>query len=85
MAFFDQTVLSARRPVAKVGNEVITTHDWQVRTRFARTQLINQYHQTAQIASFFGSDPNSGSYFQSLRSFKLVLSSRIYRDSQVRC
>ncbi|MDD5368088.1 MAG: peptidylprolyl isomerase [Anaerolineaceae bacterium] len=61
----DQTVLSARRPVAKVANEVITTHEWQVRTRFARTQLINQYNQTAQIASFFGNDPNSGSYFQS--------------------
>lgn len=61
----DQTYLSARRPVAKVGNESITTQEWQIRTRFARTQLINQYNQTMQLASYFGTDPNTSSYFQS--------------------
>lgn len=60
----DQSVLRARRPVAKVGNEIITTSDFQKQVRYFRFQLIQQYNSTKQLMGFFGSDPNNSAYFQ---------------------
>lgn len=61
----DQTVLQARRPVAKVGNEVITTRDWQTQVKYQRQQLISQYNNMQQLVGLFGNDQTNASYFQS--------------------
>jgi len=61
----DQTVLQARQPVARVGNETITSQEFQTQVKYVRQQMIQQYDQTKQLMSFFGSDPQNASYFQS--------------------
>lgn len=43
----DQTVIKNNRPVAKVGNDVITTAQFQKEVRFQRYQLIQQLQQFA--------------------------------------
>jgi len=60
----DQYVLKQRQPVAIVGGEKISTHQFQVAVRYRRFQLIGQYNQTLQFASFLGGDPNTDSYIQ---------------------
>ena len=60
----DQTVLKMNRPVAKVGDQVITAREFQARVRYERWRSIQQYTQAAQIAQFFASDPNMGQYYQ---------------------
>lgn len=45
----DQTVLQARQPVAKVGNDAITSSSFQAQVRYSRYQLIQQYKSIAQI------------------------------------
>ncbi len=52
-------VLSLRQPVAKVGDDMVTTHEFQIAVRFARIQLINQYNNMLQFAQMFGIDPYS--------------------------
>ncbi len=52
----DQTVLAQLKPVAKVGNTVITVHDFVIEATFTRIQLVNQYTQYEQLASYFGND-----------------------------
>ena len=60
----DQYVLKQRQPVAIVGGEKVTTHQFQVAARYRRFQLIGQYNQTLQFASFLGGDPSTDSYIQ---------------------
>jgi len=55
----DQSVLQATKPVARVGEDVITTREFQMRVRLARQQYINQYIQYIQFAQMFGMDPTS--------------------------
>lgn len=55
----NQTVLQARAPVAKIGNDAITTREFQMRVRLSRQQYINQYIQYVQFAQMFGMDPAS--------------------------
>lgn len=55
----DQTVLQAAKPVARVGEDAITTREFQTRVRLARQQYINQYIQYLQFAQMFGMDPAS--------------------------
>jgi len=55
----DQKVLQATKPVARVGEDVITTREFQMRVRLARQQYINQYVQYLQFAQMFGMDPTS--------------------------
>ena len=55
----DQKVLQATKPVARVGEDVITTREFQMRVRLARQQYINQYIQYLQYAQMFGMDPTS--------------------------
>jgi parvulin-like peptidyl-prolyl isomerase len=64
----DQTVLQTIRPVAKVGNQTITTKDFQTRVRYERYQLVSQYNNIMQTAQMFGSDPSFAQYFQSYLS-----------------
>ncbi|MDO9349345.1 MAG: hypothetical protein Q7T47_08665, partial [Anaerolineales bacterium] len=54
-----QTVLQARQPVVKVGKDVVTTREFQMRVRLARQQNITQYIQYLQFAQMFGMDPTS--------------------------
>ena len=60
----DQYVFKLRQPVAIVGGEKITTHQFQVAVRYRRFQLIGQYNQTLSLASFLGDDPTTSSYIQ---------------------
>jgi peptidyl-prolyl cis-trans isomerase D len=60
----DQYVLKQREPVAIVGTDKITTHQFQVAVRYRRFQLIGQYNQTLQLGSFLGNDPSTASYIQ---------------------
>lgn len=48
--------LEPRQPVARVGEEKITTAQFQARVRLQRQQIINQYMQYAQFAQMFGMD-----------------------------
>ncbi len=61
----DQTVLRALQPVAKVGSDTITTEQFQTQVKYTRSQMINRYNSTAQLASLFGNDPQNSSYFTS--------------------
>ncbi|MDI6769119.1 MAG: peptidylprolyl isomerase [Anaerolineales bacterium] len=53
------TVLQARQPIVKVGKDVVTTREFQMRVRLARQQNITQYVQYLQFAQMFGMDPVS--------------------------
>jgi hypothetical protein len=62
--FVSQYIVQPRQPVAIVGGEPVTTHEFQAYAHFMRLQLINQYQQTEQFMAMFGSDPNNQAYFQ---------------------
>jgi parvulin-like peptidyl-prolyl isomerase len=47
------------RQAVTVNGESLSLHDFQVRVRVTRQQLINQYMQYTQLAQMFGMDPNS--------------------------
>ena len=61
----DQTVLQSSRPVARVGNEVVSTGEFQTQVRYTRYRLIEQLN-------YFASDPAMiqffGSYVQQIQS-----------------
>ena len=59
-----QYILQPNQPVAKVGNNSITTKQFQTYARYQRVQLINQYQQYQQFAQYFGNDQTSMSYIQ---------------------
>ena len=63
----DQTVLKNYKPVAKVGDQTITTAEFQKEVRFQRWSLIQQYSQGAQIYQMLGNDPNYGAQLQQLQ------------------
>ena len=47
------------RPAVTVNGETRSLHEFQVRVRVAREQLIGQYMQYMQLAQMFGLDPTS--------------------------
>lgn len=60
----DKYVLQKYQPVAVVNNDKITTEEFQRYAKFTRMQYIQQYQQYEQLMAYFGSDPNTSSYFQ---------------------
>ncbi len=56
-----QTVLTPRKTLVKIGSDRIILKDFQERVRYQREQLISQYQQVLQFAQYFGS--SAGSYF----------------------
>ena len=63
-----QYVIQPRQPVAKVGDQVVTTSQFQTYVRFERVQWIQEYQYYQQLESLFGSDQSSLSYIQQLLS-----------------
>jgi parvulin-like peptidyl-prolyl isomerase len=57
--YLDIKVLQLRQPIAKVGDEVITLREFQLRVRLERQRLINQYLQNNQLGQLFGYDTTS--------------------------
>ena len=47
------------RPAVTVNGQSFSLHEFQVRVRVTRQQLIGQYMQYTQLAQMFGMDPNS--------------------------
>ena len=47
------------RPAVTVNGESRSLHDFQVRVRVSRQQLVGQYMQYIQLAQMFGLDPNT--------------------------
>ncbi len=72
---FEQLVLQPLRPIAVVGEDKITTREFQSRVRYQRRQLISQYinlYQNMQL--FAGSDQATLAFFQqNLRQIQLQL------------
>lgn len=59
-----QTVLQPNQPVAVVGDEKITTRQFQERAKFQRRNLVQQYISIQQNMQLFGNDPQTQQYFQ---------------------
>ncbi len=66
----NQTVLQARKPVAKVNGQTITVGEFQKRVRFQRATYIMQIDATMQNLQQFGQDTMLLSYFgQQIKSW----------------
>ena len=58
------TVLQPNQPIAIVGDEKITTRQFQERAKFQRRNLVQQYMSTIEYMQLFGSDEQTQAYFQ---------------------
>ena len=57
------SLIQPRQPVAMVGEEAVTTHQFQAYARYLRFQLIQQYNQYQSFAQMFGTtDEETQSY-----------------------
>lgn len=61
-------LVQPRQPVAKVGDQVVTSRQFQTFARYERVQWIQQYQYYQQLEQLFGSDQSSLSYIQQLKS-----------------
>jgi peptidyl-prolyl cis-trans isomerase D len=64
----DQYVLQGLKPVAKVGDEVITSKEFQVMVRYDRVNLISQYDQYSQLAAYFSGSSSFQSYLTQIEN-----------------
>ena len=73
----NETILKARRPVAIVDGERISTSEFQQAVRYNRYNLVRSAMQTYQFAQLFGSDPNTAfSFVQQLQQIQLQLNAQ---------
>ena len=50
----EQYLIQPNQPVARVGDDAVTTHEFQAYARYMRFQYIQQYAQYASFAQMFG-------------------------------
>ncbi len=67
-ALIQTYLIQPQQPVAQVGDQVVTTKQFQTYARFERVQWIQQYQYYQQLEQLFGSDPSSLGYIQQLMS-----------------
>jgi parvulin-like peptidyl-prolyl isomerase len=61
--YVQKRIIEPRQPVAKIGDDIITTREFQVYARYNRFQLVQQYAQYVSFAQMFGgADANTQSY-----------------------
>lgn len=62
--YYATQILPPLRPVAKIGNETISTKAFQDRVRFERNRLVNQYVNVYQYAQSLKDNPDMANYFK---------------------